>query len=394
MHPVVRKLESKVVHEGTGRIAKDEFGSVAFPICLSTTFVNRNLDQNQQFQYTRSDNPTRKQLEGCLAALEKSAFCCVFASGSAAMDAICEAAVAPSGCILASADLYGGSHRYLKHMQERGAFSVKYVDFTSTLQLEKALENAEQVSVVWIESCTNPLLRLVDFHSVAVRVKSKFPLAVVVVDNTFLTPFIVNPLEEQFEGAVDVVCHSVTKYLNGHCDVLMGAVCTNSPELHQKIRFFQNAIGNVPSPFDCFLTLRGIKTFALRMERQCENALKIAQFLSKHTNVTNVSYPGLATHPDWMSVGKKMLRNGLGGGMLAVQVRGKAVDFVKRLQVFLVAESLGGVESLVEIPSLMTHAGLTQEERETIGISDALVRISVGIEHVEDLICDLNQALE
>jgi cystathionine gamma-lyase len=164
--------------------------------------------------------------------------------------------------------------------------------------------------------------------------------------------------------------------------------------LHQKIRFFQNAIGNVLSPFDCFLTLRGIKTFALRMERQCENALKIAQFLAKHTKVNTISYPGLAIHPDWMLVGRKLLRKGLGGGTLAVQVRGNAMEFVKRLQVFLVAESLGGVESLVEIPSLMTHAGLTPEERKMIGISDDLVRISVGIEHVDDLIGDLNQALE
>jgi cystathionine gamma-lyase len=321
-----------------------------------------------------------------VASLEGGAAGFAFASGMAASATVLELLDAGSH-IVAMHDLYGGSYRLLENVRKRSAgHRVSFVDLSNPAALTSAIR--PDTRLVWVETPTNPLLKLVDLSAVAALARRHRLLAVC--DNTFATPFIQRPLEHGF----DIVVHSTTKYLNGHSDAIGGAAIVRDPELAERIAYLQNAVGGVPGPFDAFLTLRGIKTLALRMERHCANALAIAQFLEQHPEVERVYYPGLASHPQH-SLAKAQMAGGFGGIVTAV-VRGgleTARRTLERCRLFALAESLGGVESLIEHPGIMTHSSLPAATRESLGISDGLIRLSVGVEDVEDLIAELRQAL-
>lgn len=361
-------------------------GDVVVPIHLSTTFARKKVTEpTAGYEYTRSLNPTRKALESKLASLENAEYGLVFSSGLAAESTILLALLNPGDHIVAFDDLYGGTKRLFNHVFSNFGFEVSYVDATNTSLVEKAIK--PNTKLVWIESPSNPLLKISDIKAIS-EITRKHGL-ILVVDNTFLSPYFQKPLDL---GA-DVVVHSSTKYIGGHSDVLGGSVLVNNPVYYERIQYHQNAVGAVLSPFDSYLTLRGIKTLAIRLEKHAENALKIAQYLSSHPKVNKVIYPGLETHPQHTLA--KSQTSGF-GGVLSFEIKGTITDaenFLEKLTVFALAESLGGVESLIELPSRMTHASVAKEVREQIGITDTLVRISVGIENVEDLIADLNQAL-
>ncbi|MFL6601234.1 MAG: trans-sulfuration enzyme family protein [Steroidobacteraceae bacterium] len=363
-------------------------GAVMPPIYATSTYVQSSPGVHKGYEYSRTANPTRDALQAAMANLEGGAAGFAFASGMAATSTVLE--LLDSGShIVAMHDLYGGSYRLLENVRKRSAgHDVSFVDLTKPSELEAAIR--PNTRLVWVETPTNPLLKLVDLSAIAQITKRLGLLSVC--DNTFATPFIQQPLEHGF----DIVVHSTTKYLNGHSDAIGGAAVVRADEpLRERLAYLQNAIGGVSGPFDSFLTLRGIKTLALRMERHCSNAQQIAEFLEGQAKVEKVYYPGLASHPQH-ALAKRQMKGGYGGIVTAV-LRASLDDtrrVLERCELFSLAESLGGVESLIEHPGLMTHASLPAAMRASLGISDGLIRLSVGIEDVNDLIADLRQALK
>jgi len=362
-------------------------GAVMPPIYATSTYVQPSPGVHKGYDYSRTRNPTRDALQAALCNLEGGGAACAFASGMAASSTVLELLDAGSH-VVAMHDLYGGTYRLLENVRKRSAgHEVSFVDLTRPEALEAAIR--PNTRLVWVETPSNPLLQLVDLAAVAATARRKGLLSVC--DNTFATPFVQRPLEHGF----DIVVHSTTKYLNGHSDCLGGAaiVRTDSP-LAERLAYLQNAVGAVSSPFDSFLTLRGIKTLAVRMERHCANALAVAQFLASHPKVERVYYPGLQTHPQH-ALARRQMTGGYGGIVTAV-LKGSLDDarrMLERCHLFSLAESLGGVESLIEHPALMTHASLPAAMRAQLGIGDGLIRLSVGIEDAEDLIGDLKGAL-
>ncbi len=362
-------------------------GAVMPPIYATSTYVQSSPGVHQGYDYSRTRNPTRDALQAALADLEGGDAAFAFASGMAASSTVLELLDAGSH-IIAMHDLYGGTYRLLENVRKRSAgHQVSFVDLTRAEALEEAIR--PNTRLVWVETPTNPLLQLVDLSAVAAIAHRRGLISVC--DNTFATPFLQRPLEHGF----DIVVHSTTKYLNGHSDCLGGAAIVRSGSpLKDKLAYLQNALGAVSSPFDSFLTLRGIKTLALRMERHCANALAVAQFLASHPKVERVHYPGLPSHPQH-ALARRQMTAGYGGIVTAV-LKGSLDDarrMLERCHLFSLAESLGGVESLIEHPGLMTHASLPATTRASLGIGDGLIRLSVGIEDPQDLIGELKQAL-
>jgi cystathionine gamma-lyase len=361
-------------------------GAVMPPIYTTSTYAQSSPGVHKGYDYSRTRNPTRGAYERCIADLEGGVRGFAFASGMAATSTLLELLDAGSH-VVATNDLYGGTFRLFERVRKRSAkLEVTYADLSDPATLPKVVR--PDTRLIWIESPTNPTLRLVDIAQVAEFARSRGILTVV--DNTFASPWVQRPLEL---GA-DIVMHSATKYLNGHSDMIGGVAVAASEELAEKIAFLQNAVGAISGPFDSFLALRGLKTLALRMRQTSENALAIAEWLERHPNVARVLYPGLPSHPQH-ELAKRQMKNGF-SGIVTFFVKGgldEAKRFLERLQIFTIAESLGGVESLVDHPGLMTHASIPPEQRKALGIDDSLIRLSVGIEDAADLIADLEQAL-
>ncbi|KAL4951318.1 cystathionine gamma-lyase [Aspergillus filifer] len=381
-----RQFATLAVHAGAPH--DPTTGAVIAPISLSTTFAQESVGKPiGQYEYTRSSNPNRDQFEEAVAALEHAKYALAFSSGSATTATILHS-LAPGSHVVSVSDVYGGTHRYFTKVAS--AHGVE-VSFSSCLELDvEKLIREGQTKLVWIETPSNPTLSLVDIENVA-EVAHRHGV-LVVVDNTFMSPYVQNPLDH---GA-DVVIHSVTKYINGHSDVLMGVAAFNSDGLKERFSFLQNAIGAVPSAFDCWLAHRGLKTLHLRAREATTNATAVAKALEASPHVLAVNYPGLDSHRN-REIAIKQHRNGMGGGMLSFRIKGgqKAAHlFCQCTKIFTLAESLGGVESLCEVPSSMTHAGIPKEEREAAGVYDDLVRMSCGIEDAEDLLADTLQALK
>ena len=378
------EFETRVIHGG--QRPDPLTGAVMPPIYATSTYVQSSPGVHKGFDYARTRNPTRDALEACLANLEGGCAAYAFASGMAASSTVVELLDAGSH-IVATHDLYGGSYRLFERIRNRSAgLTVSFVDLADVAALEAAIR--PNTRMIWLESPTNPMLKLADLAAVAALARRRGLLTVC--DNTFATPFLQRPLEH----GIDIVVHSATKFLNGHSDALGGAAITASRELADRLKFLQNGLGSVPSAFDCFLILRGIKTLAVRMERHCANALAIAHFLEAHPKVRRVHYPGLASHPQH-DLARRQMRPGY-GGIVSAELAGTLEDtrrFLERCRLFSLAESLGGVESLIEHPGLMTHSGLPSAMRAALGISDGLVRLSVGIESADDLIGELADAL-
>lgn len=361
-------------------------GAVIEALSLSTTFAQTAVGQPVgEYEYSRSSNPNRKHFENAVAALEHAKHALAFSSGSATTANILQS-LATGSHVISVSDVYGGTHRYFTQVAK--AHGVK-VTFTPEIEVDISEHITDATKLVWIETPSNPTLRLVDIRAVATQAHKHGIL--VVVDNTFLSPYIQNPLEL---GA-DIVVHSVTKYINGHSDVVMGAAAFNSDDIYDRLSFLQNAIGAVPSAFDCWLANRGVKTLHLRVRQAATNATVVATALENHPDVIAVNYPGLASHPH-RAIALRQHREGMGGGMLSFRIRGghaAATRFCQLTRIFTLAESLGGVESLVEVPSSMTHAGIPRDQREAVGVFDDLVRISCGVEEPDDLEADVLQAL-
>ena len=380
------KFATKAIHSGEEPNLKEGgCGDVVVPIHLSSTFARCELDQpTGGYEYSRTGNPTRHALEKRLAALENANYGLAFASGLAAETTLVLSLLKSGDHVVAFEDLYGGTRRLFDRTFANFGLDFSYVDATKTENVEAAIKG--NTKLIWLETPTNPLLKLCDIAAISKIAKERDILNVV--DNTFASPYLQNPLDL---GA-DIVLHSTTKYLGGHSDVVGGAIMLSDKELYGKLKFNQNAVGAIPSPFDCFLVLRGTKTLALRMERHSHNASEIAKYLAAHPKVEKVTYPGLKSHPQHELARKQM--SGFGGVISFYVRQGTDVKgFLRRLKVIALAESLGGVESLISQPSSMTHAGLSRQEREKIGITDNLLRLSVGIEDAEDLKADLDQAL-
>lgn len=359
-------------------------GAVMQPIVLSSTFAQPEPGKPLRYDYSRSGNPTREALEECLAALEGGKFGLAFASGCAAATTLLHT-LKPGDHVVCGDDVYGGTYRLFARVLDPFGVQTSFVDLRDEAALRSAIR--PETRMIWLETPTNPMLRLADIQLIS-AVARQHALRLVV-DNTFASPILQSPLRL---GA-DVVLHSTTKYVNGHSDVVGGALITSDPELAQRLRFLQNAMGAVPSPMDCYLVLRGIKTLPLRMQRHVLSATDLAQRLEQHPAVTRVHYPGLPSHPQH-ELARRQMRGG--GGIVTLEVAGgvrAATAFLRALRYFALAESLGGVESLAEHPAIMTHASIPEAVRRAAGISDGLVRLSVGIEHVEDLWDDLQQAL-
>jgi cystathionine gamma-lyase len=358
------------------------------PISLSTTFAQTSVGVPVgQYEYTRSSNPNRDNFEKAIAALENAKYALAFASGSTTTAIILQS-LASGSHVVSISDVYGGTHRYFTKV---AAAHGVHVTFSPSIELEiEELIKPGETKLIWIETPSNPTLSLTDIRTVATIAHNHGIM--VVVDNTFLSPYIQNPLDH---GA-DIVVHSVTKYINGHSDVLMGAAAFNSDSLFARLSFLQNAIGAVPSAFDCWLAHRGLKTLHLRAREATTNATAVAKALEASPHVIAVNYPGLPSHQQH-KIALRQHRNGMGGGMLSFRVRGgqqAAEEFCRNTKIFTLAESLGGIESLVEVPGSMTHAGIPRDQREAAGVFDDLVRVSCGIEDAEDLKADILQALE
>src|SRR5512143_6917 len=371
-------LDTLAIH--AGQPPDPTTGAIMTPVYLTSTYVQDGPGGHRGFEYSRTRNPTRDALQGCLAALEGAKYGAAFASGLAGTDMLLH--LLESGDhVLYSDDVYGGTFRLFDKVFRRQGLAFDPVDMSDPRNVERALR--EETRLVWIESPTNPMLKIVDLAAVAAIARAHG--ARTVVDNTFATPCFQRPLAL----GVDLVAHSTTKYLNGHSDVVGGAVLTSDDALHERLAFLQNAVGGVPGPLDAFLVLRGLKTLHVRMARHAENALALARLLERHPQVEKVTYPGLPSHPQHAIAARQM--KGF-GGMLTFVIRGglpAATAFLKAVRIFACAESLGGVESLIEHPAIMTHASVPKATRERLGIADGLVRISAGIENVADLIADL-----
>lgn len=380
------RLATRVIH--AGQQPDPSTGAIMPPIYATSTYVQRSPGQHQGYEYSRTHNPTRQAYERCFADLESGAAGYAFASGMAAIATVLE--LLNSGDhVLAMDDLYGGSFRLFHHVRERSAgLKFTFAPLDDPDELRAGLR--PDTRMIWLETPSNPMLKLVDIAAVAGIAKQHG--ALLVVDNTFATPILQRPIEL---GA-DIVVHSATKYLSGHSDVINGAVVVrDDDELIEQLYFLQNSTGAIAGPFDSFLALRGLKTLALRMRAHSDNALKIARWLEHHPAVSNVIYPGLEAHPQHALAMSQM--NGMAGGIISLEIADgpdAANRVLERMKLFLLAESLGGVESLSNHPAIMTHASVPPEIRTRLGISDSLIRLSVGIEDVDDLIADLEQALE
>lgn len=377
------KFETKVIHAG---IHPDpSTGAIMTPIFQTSTYVQEAPGQHKGYEYARTQNPTRTALQDNLAALENGQYGLVYASGLAAMDAVLRRLRAGDE-VLSTNDLYGGSYRLMTKVFGQYGIVSKFVDMRDLKSFESQITS--NTKLIWIETPTNPLLNIVDIEAICQIARQKGILTCV--DNTFASPYLQNPLDL---GA-DLVLHSATKYIGGHSDLVLGALITNHQALADELAFIQNSVGAVPGPQDCFLALRGIKTLALRVERACDNAEAIADFLINHPKVGSVFYPGLASHPGHDIASKQMKRF---GAMISFNTKGddvqKAEQVLKNTKYFSLAESLGGVESLIGHPPSMTHASIPKSERVAVGLLDSTIRLSVGIEHVDDLIDDLDQAL-
>jgi cystathionine gamma-lyase len=375
-------LATRAVHAGQG--PDPATGAVVQPIHLATTFAQESPGRHRGFEYSRSGNPTRANLEECLASLEGATHCITFASGLGATSTLM-LLFEPGDHVVFTEDVYGGTFRLFDKVFQRFGLRFTAVDPTEPEAIAAAM--TDRTRLVWLESPTNPLLRVVDLEAVSEIVHGGH--ALMAVDSTFASPVLQRPLEL---GA-DIVMHSSTKFLGGHSDVLGGALLTSDDELAERLRFHQNAVGAVPSPFDCWLLLRGLKTLELRVVRQSDNALAIARWLQGRDSVVRVYYPGLEQHPGHALAKRQM--GGHFGGVVSFEVasRDAARRVLERLRVFTLAESLGAVESLAESPAIMTHASIPAEMRDRVGVSDGLIRLSAGIEDVDDLLADLEQAL-
>jgi cystathionine gamma-lyase len=376
------RLDSLAIH--AGQEPDPITGAVMPPIVLASTFAQKSPGQHSGFEYARTDNPTRRTLEHCAAALEGGAHGLAFSSGCAAMTTLL-LTLEPGDHVVACDDVYGGTHRIMEKVMRPKGIDTSWVDLTDLDAVDAAL--TEKTKLVWIESPTNPLLKVIDIAAVAERAHAK--KVMVGVDNTFATPMLQRPLAL---GA-DVVLHSTTKYLNGHSDVVGGMLITSDDALDEQLRFLQNSVGAVQSAFDSFLVLRGLKTLPVRMARHCESALELAKWLSDQPGVTKVIHPGLESHPQHAVAAKQMSAF---GGMISVEIDGglpASRAFLENTKLFTLAESLGGVESLIEHPALMTHGAVPPEKRAALGISDGLIRLSVGLESIDDLRADLDRAL-
>ena len=372
---------TRALHIGQG--PDPATGAVVQPIHLATTFAQQGVGKHKGFEYSRSGNPTRAALEECLAGLEDAKHGLAFSSGLGAETTLL-LLLGPGDHVIYMEDVYGGTFRLFDKVFKRYGLTFTAVDAGDMDAVDRSITPATRL--VWLESPTNPLLRIVDIDAVSEVAHSHG--AMVCVDNTFATPYLQQPLRL---GA-DLVVHSSTKYIGGHSDVVGGAIMTNNDELEQRLRFHQNAVGAVPSPFDCWLLLRGIKTLALRVDRQSQNAMEVAQALEKNKAVKKVHYPGLASHPGH-AVASRQMR--MFGGMVSFEVADEAAALrtLERLKLFALAESLGAVESLAEHPALMTHASMPASERKRVGVGEGLIRLSIGVEDVADLIADLESAL-
>ncbi|MDH3490484.1 MAG: cystathionine gamma-synthase [Gammaproteobacteria bacterium] len=378
-----RAFATRTIH--AGQAPDPSTGAIMQPIYATSTYVQSSPGVHQGYEYSRTQNPTRMAYERCIADLESGSHGFAFASGMAATGTVLE--LIDSGShVIAMDDLYGGTRRLFTGVRTRSAgLDFDYVDLSDLDQVKNAFK--DNTRMVWIETPTNPLLKIVDIEAVAAHARKHG--AIVVVDNTFATPYLQRPLEL---GA-DIVMHSATKFINGHSDMVGGIVVTADTVLAEQLGYLQNSIGAIAGPFDSFLALRGVKTLDVRMQRHCESAMHIAEWLEEHPRVDSVLYPGLLSHPEHELARKQMAGF---GGIVTFFIKGDLDDarrFLERCEVFALAESLGGVESLIEHPGIMTHASVPERERAKLGINDQLIRLSVGIEAIEDLIADLDQAL-
>lgn len=377
------KIATKMIHAGA--TPDPSTGAIMTPIYQTSTYVQEAPGKNKGFEYARSQNPTRKALEEAFAIIENGKFGLAFSSGVAATDAVIKL-LEPGDEVICANDMYGGTYRLFTKVFEKFGIRFLYVDTTNPANVAATVTN--KTKLVWLETPTNPLMNITDIEAVAAITKPKNIL--LAVDNTFASPYLQNPLDL---GA-DIVMHSVTKYLGGHSDVIQGALMMNSAELREKLYFIQKSCGAVPGPMDCFLVLRGIKTLHVRMKQHCENGKIIANWLRKHPKVAKVYWPGFEDSPGY-AVAKKQMRDF--GGMLSFTLKDDSMENATRVlsstHLFSLAESLGGVESLINHPASMTHASIPREERLKNGLTDSLIRLSIGIEDAEDLIADLEKAI-
>lgn len=378
------KFATKAIH--AGQEPDPTTGAIMTPIYQTSTYVQASPGKHKGYEYSRTHNPTRKALEQNLAALEGGKYGLCFSSGMAAEDCIIKL-LKPGDEVISTNDLYGGSYRLFTKIFATYGIKFHFIPMGNAADVAKLVNT--NTKLIWVETPTNPMLNIIDVRAIAdIAQKNKIMLAV---DNTFASPYLQNPLQL---GA-DMVVHSVTKYLGGHSDVVMGAIVCNDDALAERLYFIQNSCGGVPSPHDCFLVLRGTKTLHIRMDRHCENGIKVAHFLASHSKVNKIYWPGFPTHANH-EVAKKQMR-GFGGMMSFTLKEDKletAQKVLSKFKIFSLAESLGGVESLCGHPASMTHASIPKEEREKTGVVDSLIRLSVGIEDADDLIDDLKQALE
>ncbi|XRE43067.1 Cystathionine gamma-lyase [Tenacibaculum discolor] len=379
------KFNTKTIHGG--QQPEEATGAVMPPIFQTSTYAQSSPGVNKGYAYSRSANPTRTALENAFAALENGTHGFAFASGLSAIDCVLRT-LNPGDEIIAGDDIYGGTYRMFTKMFEKNGLKFQYVDMNEVANVVNAI--SEKTKLIWIETPTNPLMKIADIEEITKAVKTKKSDVVVAVDNTFATPYLQRPLDL----GVDIVMHSATKYLGGHSDLVMGALMTKNAELAEQLHFIQFAAGAIAGPMDSFLALRGVKTLHLRMQRHCENGKAVAKYLSEHPKVGEVFYPGLENHPNH-EIAKKQMDDF--GGMVSFRLKDEskqaALTFLENTKIFTLAESLGGVESLVSHPVTMTHASIPEEERMKIGITDSLIRLSVGVEDIDDLLADLEQAL-
>lgn len=377
------KTATKYIHAGAE--PDPSTGAIMTPIYQTSTYVQEAPGVNKGFEYARSQNPTRKALEEAYAQIENGQFGLAFGSGVAATDAVIKL-LSPGDEVIAANDMYGGTYRLFSKVFEKFGIIFTYVDTTNVANIKAAVSS--KTKLIWIETPTNPLMNITDIEAVAAIAKAHHIL--LCVDNTFASPYLQNPLDL---GA-DIVMHSATKYLGGHSDVIQGALMMNSAELREQLYFIQKSCGAVPGPMDCFLVLRGIKTLHLRMQRHCENGKIIAHWLRKHPKVGKVYWCGFEDHPNY-AIARKQMRDF--GGMLSFELKDDSMDAAKKVlsstKLFSLAESLGGVESLINHPASMTHASIPREKRLANGLSDTLIRLSIGVEDADDLIHDLDNAL-
>lgn len=376
------KFNTKTIH--AGQRPEETSGAVMPPVFQTSTYAQESPGVHKGHEYARVTNPTREALEKLLAGLEDATDCAAYASGMAAMDTMMKM-LRPGDEVVSTNDLYGGSYRLFSQVYAPFGIKFHFVDLRDLAQLEAAVN--QNTKMIWIESPTNPLLNIVDINAITTFARTRKILTIV--DNTFASPYLQQPLNL---GA-DVVVHSTTKYLGGHSDVIGGAICTSHPAVIENMRFQTKASGAVPGPMDCYLTLRGIKTLAVRMQRACENTLAIAHYLRSHKDVLKVNYPGFSDHPGH-EIAKRQMKDF--GAMLSFTLRDDSVEtahkFMSNTHIFTLAESLGGVESLISHPVSMTHGSIPREVRLKSGLNDSLIRLSVGIEDVDDLIADLDLA--